>query len=270
VRRWDTFNDVYAPIRESTASEPKIDAVTFARTKLRFEPDEKQMEVLLSSEKRGILNCSRQWGKSTVTAAKAIHRAYTRPGALVLVASPSERQSAEFLRKASELVRRLGIKPRGDGDNAISLLFPNGSRIVGLPGTEATVRGFSAVSLILIDEASRVSDELYRALRPMLAVGDGDLWMMSTPCGQRGFFYQTWAGASGNAEEWMRVCVKATECSRISADFLNRERAAMTADEFAQEYMGEFHGDGTEYFDRQLIEDAIDLSIPELNIPSHR
>jgi hypothetical protein len=35
---------------------------------------------------------------------------------------------------------------RGDGDNGISLLLPNGSRIVGLPGTEATVRGFSAVS----------------------------------------------------------------------------------------------------------------------------
>ena len=68
---------------------------------------------------------------------------------------------------------RLGIKPRGDGDNEISLLFPNGSRIVGLPGAEGTVRGFSAVSLLLIDEASRVEDAMYKALRPMLAVGDG-------------------------------------------------------------------------------------------------
>jgi hypothetical protein len=91
------------------------------------------------------------------------------------------------------LVVRLGIVPRGDGDNETSLLFPNGSRIVGLPGTEATVRGFSAVSLLLIDEAARVEDELYKMLRPMLAVGDGDLWLMSTPCGKRGFFYDVWA-----------------------------------------------------------------------------
>jgi hypothetical protein len=270
VRKWDTFNDVYETPRETREPEVGIDAVTFARTRLGFEPDEKQAGVLLSDAKRGILNCSRQWGKSTVTAAKAIHRAYTRPGALVLVACPSERQSAEFLRKASDLVQQLQIKPRGDGDNAISLLFPNNSRIVGLPGTEATVRGFSAVSLILIDEASRVTDDMYRALRPMLAVGDGDLWMMSTPCGQRGFFYQTWAGASGSGEEWMRVCVRATDCPRISASFLERERGTMTAAEFAQEYMGEFHGDGTEYFNRQIIQDAIDLSIPELNIPGHR
>ena len=44
---------------------------------------------------------------------------------------------------------------------------------MGLPGTEATVRGFSAVSLLLIDEAARVEDAMYKSLRPMLAVGDG-------------------------------------------------------------------------------------------------
>ncbi len=42
--------------------------------------------------------------------------------------TPSARQSGEFLRKAEEFVRRLGIKVRGDGDNEISILFPNGAR----------------------------------------------------------------------------------------------------------------------------------------------
>ena len=168
------------------------DAVEFAAKKLGLAADEKQREVLLWTGKRGILNCTRQWGKSTIAAAKAVHRAYTRPGSLVLVASPTERQSAEFLRKAAAMTQNLGIKPRGDGDNAISLQYPNRSRIVGLPGTEATVRGFSAVSLLLIDEAARVEDVMYKSLRPMLAVGDGDLWLMSTPYGKRGFFYDAW------------------------------------------------------------------------------
>lgn len=241
----------------------ELGAAEFARTRLGFFPDAQQLEVLESSAKRGILNCLRQWGKSTVTAAKAVHRAYSRPGSLVLVASPVERQSAEFIRKASELVRRLKIRPRRDGDNATSLLFPNGSRIVGLPGTEATVRGFSAVSLILIDEAARVRDDLYSALRPMLAVGDGDLWLMSTPHGQQGFFYETWMGSG---EEWMRVSVPATECSRISAKFLAEERAVMTSATFAQEYMCCFTGDGTEYFDRALVESAYDPDVTELKI----
>jgi hypothetical protein len=124
-------------------------------------------EAEWSTIRRGLLNCSRQWGKSTVTAARAVHRAYCIP---VMVVSPTARQSGEFLRKAAGFARRLGIRPRGDGDNEISLRFPNGSRIVGLPGMEDTVRGFSAVSLMLIDEASRVSDDLYQAVRPMLAV----------------------------------------------------------------------------------------------------
>jgi hypothetical protein len=260
---WDTFERRMPPVRRKTETVEDIDAATFARARLGFVGDAKQLEVLQSQAKRGILNCSRQWGKSTVTAAKAVHRAYTRPGCLVLVASPSERQSAEFLRKASGLVRRLKIQPRGDGDNAMSLLLPNGSRIVGLPGTEATVRGFSAVSLILIDEAARVQDDMYSALRPMLAVGDGDLWMMSTPSGQRGFFYEAW---QDGGEEWFRVSVKATECERITAAFLEAERRTMDAPCFAQEYMCEFTVDGMEYFDRRLVEEALDESVSELRI----
>jgi hypothetical protein len=62
------------------------------------------------------------------------------------------------------------LQVKGDGDNEMSSQFPNGSRIVGLPGSEGTIRGFSAVSLLLVDEASRVPDELYLAVRPMLAV----------------------------------------------------------------------------------------------------
>ena len=67
------------------------------------------------------------------------------------------------------------IGAKGDGDNEISIAFPNGSRIVGLPGNEATARGFSAVSLLVVDEAARVDDDLYRAIRPMVAVSSGDL-----------------------------------------------------------------------------------------------
>ena len=79
--------------------------------------------------------------------------------------------SGEFLEKAAGLVSRRGVRPREDGTNSLSLLLSNGSRIAGpLPGTERTVRGFSAVSLLVIDEAARVEDAMYQALRPMLAV----------------------------------------------------------------------------------------------------
>jgi len=243
--------------REKPAAQ---DAVEFARTRLKIEPDEKQAEVLRSEAKRGILNCTRQWGKSTISAAKAVHRAYTRPKSLVLVASPSYRQSGEFVRKAGDMVSMLGIRPRGDGDNDISLLLPNGSRIVGLPGIEGTVRGFSAVSMLLIDEASRVEDAMYRALRPMLAVGDGDLWLLSTPFRKRGFFYSNWVHGG---PEWHKVRVPATECPRISKEFLEEDRGHQRGD-FEMEYMCEFRDDGLSVFSRDLVEKALDGNVKAL------
>src|SRR5216684_973035 len=118
----------------------------------------------------------------------------------------------------------LGLELDGAGFARERLGFEPDAKQAGLPGMEDTVRGFSAVSLMLIDEASRVSDDLYKAVRPMLAVGDGDLWLMSTPNGKRGFFYEEWANGG---EKWERVAVTGAECSRIPADFLEEERAAM-------------------------------------------
>jgi hypothetical protein len=234
-----------------------MDAVRLACERLGIEPDAKQIEMLASNAPRGIVNCTRQWGKSTMAAVKAVHRVYTRPGSLVLVASPGERQSAMLIRTAAEMLGRLGIARQGDGDNDLSLLLPNGSRIVGLPGTEATVRGFASVSLLLIDEAARMSDELYRALRPMLAVSNGDVWMMSTPWGRQGFFYETWANGG---ERWTRVRVPATECRRISAEYLEEERSEMGG-WFEQEFLCEFVDNGSRAFERELVESAVDTSV---------
>ena len=233
---------------------PPLSAAQFARLRLEFQPDAKQQAVLESASKRGILRCSRQWGKSTVSAILAVHRAYTQRESLVVAASPSERQSAEWVRKAARFVRKLGIRVTGDGDNAQSIRLPNGSRIVGLPGNEATVRGFSAVNLLMIDEAARVKDELYWALRPMLAASDGDLWLMSTPFGKRGFLWEEW---SDGGAEWKRVEGPATECARISAGFLEEEQRKMTPSCFEQEYLCHFTDAGEGMFTADLVDGSL-------------
>jgi hypothetical protein len=236
------------------AKEATPGAADWAQEALGFEPDAIQAQVLSSVSERGLLNCTRQWGKSTVTAAKAVHQAWSKPESLTLVVSPSARQSGEFLRKASAFTRRLKVKPKGDGDNEISLAFPNGSRIVGLPGSEATVRGFSAVSLMLVDEAARVTDELYLAIRPMLAVSSGALWLMSTPFGKRGFFYEAW---ENGGEEWERIRVRADQCPRISPKFLEEERSTMGDRWFRQEYECQFEDEVSGVFARDLVVQAI-------------
>jgi hypothetical protein len=218
------------PVQKERLPVPEV--VEFARSRLGFEPDARQEGLLRSGVSRGIVNCTRQWGKSTVAAVMAVHRAYFRAKSLVVVACPTEKQSAELVWKARDFMTKLGLRQRRDGSNRISLRFPNGSRIVGIPGKEATLRGFSAVSLLIIDEASRVDDSVYKALRPMLAVGNGDLWLLSTQFGKRGFFYENWAGGG---EDWVRTTVPATECSRIGETFLAEERRQMGDLWFRQE-----------------------------------
>ena len=239
--------------------------VEFAREKLGFSPDWRQ-EMLLrgfsaQTVSRGMVCCTRQWGKSTVAAVMAVHRAYFYPKSTVIVACPTEKQSAELVFKARDFMLKLGLPRKGDGGNRISLTFPNGSRIVGIPGKEMTLRGFSAVSLLIIDEASRVEDEVYKALRPMLAVGNGDLWLLSTPYGKRGFFYENWAGGD---EDWMKTSVPATECPRITREFLEQERRQLGELWFRQEYMCEFIEEGHQMFEMDLLMEALEDDVEPL------
>lgn len=214
-----------------------MDALTFAREMLGFEPDAKQSELLAQPIHRLLLNCTRQWGKSTVTSIVALHRTLAIDESLVVVLSGSQRQSDEFLRKATQFLRRLGIRARGDGSNESSLLLPNGSRIVALPEVEETLRGFSAVTLLIIDEAAVVRDEVYEAVTPMLATSDGDLWLLSTPRGKSGFFWNEW---SNGGPGWTRVSVTAEQCPRISKSFLESERRSKGETHFRREYCCEF------------------------------
>jgi hypothetical protein len=201
-------------------------------------PDPWQERLLRHPAPQTLLNCSRQCGKSTAAAALALVELLTVPGALVLLLSPSLRQSAELFRKVLDLYGALGrpvptLHPR---DNSLKLELANGSRCLSLPGDEATVRGFSAARLLVIDEASRVADALLAAVRPMLAVSRGRLVALTTPHGRAGWFYQEWTGAGS----WERVSVPATGCPRISREFLEGERAVLGDRFFRQEYQTEF------------------------------
>ena len=136
----------------------------------------------------------------------------------------------------------------------------NGSRIEALPGTEKTVRGYSGVDLIILDEASRVADELYYATRPMLAVSGGRLLMMSTPYGKRGVFYEEWTSGEG----WERYEIPASECPRIPASFLEEERRVLPARVYRQEYFNSFEDVEDQVFSHADIEAAISQEVTPL------
>ena len=202
-----------------------LDPVTLAR-RAGIEPDPWQRDVLRANARQTILLCSRQSGKSTVSAVLAVHEAVYRDAALVLVLSPSLRQSQELFRKALDVYRALDRVAPPSAESKLTLELDNGSRIVSLPGKEATIRGFSGVTLLIEDEASRVPDALYQSIRPMLAVSGGRIVLLSTSFGKRGHFYREWTeGGPG----WQRVEITAEDVPRIPAAWLAAERERIGA-----------------------------------------
>ena len=238
-----------------------LDRVAFCRA-VGLEPDPWQEELLRSGSKRVLLNVSRQAGKSTISGLIGLHRALYCPRSLVLFLSPSLRQSQELFKKALSFYRELGRPVPPESETALTLTLANGSRIVSLPGTEGKIRGFSGVSLLVVDEAARVEDGLYYGTRPMLATSGGALMLLSTPWGKRGFFHHEWSG--GGAVGWQRYAVTAHDCPRISKAFLEEEAKTLGLRWFRQEYECSFEETEDSVFDYETVEGAITEEVTPL------
>ncbi len=218
-------------------------------------PDPWQTALLHSSSARVLILASRQVGKSLTAGAMALREALLRPSSLTLLLSPTLRQSGELFRdKVLMLYGALGRPLPAIQESALQLSLANGSRIVSLPGSEATIRGFSSVVLLVIDEAARVPDALYQAVRPMMAVSGGKLVCLSTAYTMAGFFYESW---TKGGSQWERVNIMATKCPRISAEFLAEELAVLGQRIFDREYNCVFSSADDAVFDAAAIERAL-------------
>jgi terminase large subunit-like protein len=229
-----------------------IDPASIA-TDIGLTLDRWQADLMRSTAPRILLCCSRQVGKSTVSALIALSVAVMTPGALVLLISPSQRQSAELFKTVMGFLKKLPSAPRITAESVLRVELDNHSRIIALPSTETTIRGYGGASLIVVDEAARVPDELMAAIRPTLATkSDSRLICLSTPAGKRGWFFESWTGDAA----WHRVKILASECPRITPEFLAEELRELGAQRFSEEYGLEFLEADDAVFPMPLIDAA--------------
>lgn len=245
-----------APTIDPTAQDP---ALIFHAADM--EPDDWQADLLRSDWDRALLLCSRQAGKSTVTGALATHVAIYQPGSLILLLAAALRQSQELFRKVRTFYHAIGRPVPVLRESALQMELVNGSRIIALPGQESTIRSYSGVDLLVIDEASRVDDSLYYSVRPMLAVSGGRLICLSTPFGRRGFFFSEW---TEGGPDWHRTKITAYDCLRITDEFLEEERRALGDWWFRQEYLCEFVEGNEQVFTHDLVLAAVSGDVEPL------
>ncbi|MDP9458366.1 MAG: hypothetical protein CYG60_24530 [Actinobacteria bacterium] len=242
-----------------------LDRVAFARAAGLFNPDPWQTAVLRSRRKQKILNTSRQIGKSTVISGLCLHKALYTPESNTYVFAPTEKQAKETFAKIARFYRayverdptdalRSAVSYEKDpirNVNKMGLKLPNGSKISAMPGTDASSRGFTA-DLLIIDEAAFARNAFYDAIRPSLAVSNGDVILASTPNGKRGFFYGEWS----EGDDWERFEVPANLCPRITDAFLRAELKRMGERHYLQEYFCQFAQAEDSVFQTEVIADA--------------
>jgi len=220
------------PSQSTTLGDPLAWAERIAALTL----DPWQRDVLLSNAPRLLLNATRQSGKSTVAALKA---AWTvLQGGLAVVVSPSLRQSSFLFRTLARHLVASEVAFRRETLTEVELVA--GGLAVSLPGDRpAMLRGLSlrhdGPAVLIVDEASRVRDELWATVSPMLAAAPAaQQILLSTPAGAGGEFHRAWT----SDEDWERVQITANQCPRISAAHLAAERIRLGDALYEQEYFG--------------------------------
>jgi hypothetical protein len=241
-----------------------------------MEPDPMQAQVLATPGHQLVL-AHRQRGKSQIAASIAFDDALRYPGCLDLVVSRSLRQSGELFRKIKAFYTLTTPLPLVK-DTEHELELSNGSRIISLPGNPDTLVGYSSVHRLILDEAARIPDATYYALRPMLARSQGTILAITTPFGRRGWFYEAWEGAAAEqnldvatverlladldfpvgeyseeavlplldgpedfgAFQWSRTFAPVTYAPRLSKAYIAHERLNVPDLWFRQEWLCEF------------------------------
>lgn len=147
---------------------------------------------------------SRQTGKDFSSSEEVVRTCKLGEKVQWLIAAPSERQSLETLAKCREWAEAYdlaiadAIEEREAGPRSLlkssEIRFPNGSRIVAVPGKPDTVRGFSANVLLTEFAFFEDSEATWRAILPSvtnpLRGGAKSVRIISTPNGRQGRYFK--------------------------------------------------------------------------------
>lgn len=220
-------------------------------------PDPWQVDALremVTLRRNVMLCCSRGAGKSAVVAVAAYLEACL--GGFALIVSRSDEQAMTMMGYVATAHRELRLEPATRA-TMHNIAFKNGGQILSRPCRADTLRGKHKVTMLIIDEAAAVPDEVWRVATAMTAVSKGRVVLLSTPFGKRGFFWEEW----NSGRDWERYQVPWTMCPRITREHVEEDRARHGDMWVSQEYDCIFHGSGQGLFNVEQFQACVDPSL---------
>jgi phage FluMu gp28-like protein len=247
------------------------DPVEFCRVLFKFEPTEYQAKLLRDPSKRIAVRWSRQSGKTTTIALRALHFALTHPKTLTLIVGPSLRQSMIMGDRVQDYISGLPGEVRRaliDRQQRTVIRARNLSRIVILPNSPQLLRGYTA-HLVLPDEANFFRDDelvFYNVIYPMLATTDGALIASSTPWNKDSVFYRMCQ--SKDFSKHVVTCEDVVKAGLIKQSFIDQMREELPEERFRREFYAEFVEDADTWLTQSIIVKCVDSQLDFLDFRS--
>ena len=140
------------------------------------------------------LNKSRQAGWTECILRILAFRCFNKyaGGKIVILAGTREKTTKKIMYRFRDLFRKIPQSIKKASDSLIVELT-NGTVIEGLPASPEAITGDTKINCIFMDEAAKwnLQDDqpVMNAIMPIVDINKSDLFMISTPKGPRGFFY---------------------------------------------------------------------------------
>ena len=240
------------------------DPALFAETFFNFKPTQYQADLLRDESKRTVVVWSRQSGKTTTIALRAIWYALTHKKTLTLIIAPSLRQSmimsdriTDFLTSLPTKYHKIFVKKL----QRTNIQLNNGSRIIALPNNPQLLRGYTA-NQVICDEAAFFRDDnlvFFNVLYPMLATTNGILIASSTPWSKDSVFYRMYQNPQFSKHKI--TCEDVKNSGLIKQCFIDEMRSQIPFERFQREFMSEFVEDVDSWLTQSLIINCIDSKL---------
>ncbi len=201
------------------------DPVAFLREQLRFEPWSAQVEIAeaVRDHHRVAVKACNASGKTALAATLVPWWLAGGPGSIVITTAPTERQVKKLLwREVRSRMKHAGEFFHGAVVTETEILLAPDWYALGLSTDEVEAfQGFHGSRvLVIVDEASGVSEDIFEAIEGVLAGGETRLLLISNPLRTSGSFYDAF---HAQRDHWTTITLSAFDTPNLTGEKVPRE-----------------------------------------------
>lgn len=207
---------------------------------LNYKPHDNQKLFHSSKARWRILACGRRWGKTQCAVAEGIKLSLKEPKQRGWIVAPTYPLSQEDWRTLKEIAPTSVLKTEYKAER--KFVFVNNSEIeFRSADNEAAMRG-AGLNFAILDEAARIKEDSWNALRPALSDKQGKGIFISTSKGKN-WFYRLYLLGKKKTQGYESWRLPSNTNPYFPESEWKEAKANYPADWFSQEYEAEFLDD---------------------------